>query len=141
MTGIEVVGILLAFYPVVIDGLKLCKAVSSGQGIALLCDDLENERIRYIEFLGLLFGQDAVREEQERLKDNILPISRPNPRQQRQQRNLERRLGQAKAELVFSTLRNMHEVLQLMSQDIEKAKSGSSLVSCDPVNGPPEFLS
>jgi hypothetical protein len=125
MSGIEVVGILLAFYPVVIDGLKLCKAVSSGQGIALLCDDLKNEEIRYTEFLGLLFGQDVVREEQKRLKDNRSPTSKLNPCQQL---NLERRLGKAKAELVFSTLSNMQEVLQLMSQDIEKAKSGSSLV-------------
>jgi hypothetical protein len=125
MSGIEVVGILLAFYPVVIDGLKLCKAVSSGQGITLLCDDLKNEELRYTEFLGLLFGQDVVREEQKRLKDNMLPALKQYPRQQL---NLERRLGKAKAELVISTLRNMHEVLQLMSQDIDKAKSGSSLV-------------
>jgi hypothetical protein len=119
MSGYEVIGVVLAVYPVVIDGIKLCKAVASGQGIAELVDDLKNEEIRYTEFLGCLFGIDFVKEEQARLSAGKTPAPNPTPRQQT---NLERRLGKTKTDLIFSTLERMNRVLESMRADIEKAR-------------------
>ncbi|CZR52362.1 uncharacterized protein PAC_02239 [Phialocephala subalpina] len=124
MTGFEVIGVLLGVYPVVIDGLKLCKAVASGQGIRLLVDDLKDEEIRYTESLGHLFGTEFVNELQARQRDAKTPISYPTPRQQT---NLEQRLGRSRTELICSTLEGMKNVLESMQRDIEKARAGEGL--------------
>jgi len=124
--------VLLGVYPVVIDGLKLCKAVASGQGIRLLVDDLKDEEIRYTESLGHLFGTDFVNELQARQRDAKTPISYPTPRQQT---NLEQRLGRSRAELICSTLEGMKNVLEAMQRDIEKASAGKGLVSLNLASG------
>jgi len=119
MSGYEVIGVVLAVYPVVTDGIKLWKAVASGQGIAELNDDLKNEEIRYKESLGRLFEIDVVKEEQTRLLAGKTPAPNPTPRQQT---NLERRLGKTKTDLIFSTLECMNGVLESMRADIGKAR-------------------
>lgn len=125
MSGIEAIGLVLAIYPVVIDGLKLYKAAASGQGIGILIDDLISEELRYNQFLGHLFGEDFVESEQRRVKGGTALCSSTTPRQHA---NLERRLGKRKADLVFSTLEDMKHVLDSLQRDIGKAASVNELV-------------
>jgi hypothetical protein len=130
MSGFEVISVVLGVYPIVIDGLRTCKAAKSGKGLGLLVNDLRNEEIRYTEFLGQLLGMDLAYDEKARLTDGTIRVSNLTSRQQT---NLERRLGKAKAELICSTLEGMKEVLERMQQDIEKARASNSLVRRNPI--------
>ena len=51
MSGFEVVGLILALYPVVIDAVQYCKKVRSGEIIRDIFEDVRTERIIFCNYI------------------------------------------------------------------------------------------
>lgn len=116
MSGFEVIGLVLAFYPVVLDVYKKCK----GEGIEKAIRRLEIERFLFDDFVSRLLGPDLQLEEGQllRLKSSKdLNCWKENDLQAK----LEHRHGFVKTKHVISLINDLHTSLQAIERDLPGA--------------------
>jgi hypothetical protein len=117
MSGFEVIGVILAVWPVVVNGLTMFKATKEGRGYGLLLNELRTEEIIYRECVHHLLQAhvpeaDLVQlTDRKRLnlalwKDRALHFS------------LERRLGHEKSKIVLETLEEMDKLLVSLGEKL-----------------------
>lgn len=110
MSGFEVVGLVLAIYPLVINGIQFYKACKSGQGWGLLLQEYKTEQIIYTEFVYHLLASDISEADLRQLTTR----KKPNQglwRDKKLNDGLQERLGKDKSEVVISTLEEMDKLL------------------------------
>ncbi len=123
-SGIEVVGIVLALYPIVVDAWQAYKAAKSGIEVAQLIQRLETEQIVFDEFVDRLVGSSISKTER-------ASFNTQNPRQrgergevvgcwqnQELQADLKTRLGYSKMRNILDIIANIHKLLDTMRTEL-----------------------
>jgi hypothetical protein len=128
MSGFEVIGEVLAVWPVVVNALSLYKATKDGRAYGLLLNELRTEEQVYSEFVRLLLQADVPEADLVQLTDS----KRPNLglwKDRALHFSIERRLGQEKSKLVTETLLEMDKLLVSLSEKLGGSEDVSSLLS------------
>jgi hypothetical protein len=119
--GIEVIGLVLALYPLVVDAWHARKAVESGVEVNQMIQRLKTEQIIYNEFIQHLVGSSISEAERARLK-------RVSPGQgngcwddPELQSDLKKRLGFEKMQNVLTLVGNIHVLLEAMREGLPGA--------------------
>lgn len=129
MSGFEVIGLVLALYPCLIDGLKAYKKFRSGQMIENLVKSLKVEQLIYSEFVEAIL-QSAVSEaelirltncvsekELVRLDDSASPFLRLW-KATALQLSLNTYFGPEKGGILLSTIRDIQRELEAIERDV-----------------------
>lgn len=125
--GIEVVGIVLALYPIVVDTWQAYKAAKSGTEVNQMIQRLQTEQIVFQEFVHHLVGS-SITESQRAL----LIGSKPRERGQQGeevgcwhdpglQADLKARLGFEKMQNILTIVENIQALLGCMSKELPGA--------------------
>lgn len=122
MTGFEVVGLVLALYPLVVHALRATnKAVKSGVDVSHMVQRLKTEQIIYNEFVQHLVGSSVSEAERAR-------INSTSPRQEdgcwgdpELQADLKMRLGWEKMQNILTIVENIHKLLESIREEIPGA--------------------
>ena len=114
MSGFEAIGLILGFWPLIVNGLQVYKAAKNGQGWDLLCDEFRVEEFIYIDCVRHLLAADVS-------ESNLLQLTtREKPNQhlwkdQALHRCLEKRLGPERTPMVLKTLQEMDTILSSLA--------------------------
>ncbi len=114
MSGFEVIGVLLAVWPEVVNGLVMYKATKDGRGYGLLLNELKTEETVFRECVQQLLQADVPEADLVQLTDR----KRSNVglwKDKELHFSLERRLGYEKSKLVLKTLVEMEKLLVSLS--------------------------
>lgn len=115
MSGFEVVGVILAVWPLVINGIQLYKSCKAGQGWSLLLTEFKTEGIIYTEFVCHLLAADVSEADLRQLTAR----NKPNQglwKDKKLNNGLKERLGVDKSEVVISTLEEMDKLLTSLTR-------------------------
>lgn len=115
MSGFEIVGVVLAVWPLVINGIQLYKSCRAGQGWGLLLTEFKTEGIIYTEFVCHLLASDVSEADLRQLTTR----SKPNQglwRDKKLNDGLKERLGVDKSDVVISTLEEMDKLLTSLTR-------------------------
>lgn len=115
MSGFEAIGLILAVWPLVVNGLQLYKAAKNGQGWDLLCDEFRVEEFLYIDCVRHLLAADVSE------GDLLQLTSRDKPNQHLWNdpvlhKSLEKRLGRERTTMVLKTLQEMDTILSSLAE-------------------------
>ena len=127
MSGFEVIGVIFAVYPCIMDALALYKDTKAGKGAASLSRNLKTESIIFGDFIYHLLAPSVSDDEYARLKD---PKS-PNLglwENSKLQSHLRTRLGSERAELVVEILQEMKTILSSLEHELSPDRNEHSIV-------------
>ena len=115
MSGFEVVGVVLALFPVVVDGVRTWKQVNSGQPLEHLIRDIITEQMIFRCWLGRLL-MPAVRVEA--LKEMLDPKSDKYGRWKDPclRTAIEQAFGFATTDFLLSTFDDIHKELRAIQE-------------------------
>jgi hypothetical protein len=115
MSGFEVIGVVLAVYPVVLNACQLYKATRSGEAIEKLIRRLDIEQFLFDDFVSRLLGPDVGESQLLRLKTSTdLGSWKENDLQAK----LEQRHGFVKTKHIISLINDLNELLQSIQRDL-----------------------
>jgi len=117
MSGFEVIGVVLAIWPVVVNGLAMYKATKDGRAYGTLLNELRTEEFVYREFVQHLLQADVPEADLVQLTDR----KRSNVglwKDRALNFSLERRLGHEKSKLVQETLVKMEKLLVSLGEKL-----------------------
>ncbi|KAL9120120.1 MAG: hypothetical protein Q9187_003324 [Circinaria calcarea] len=124
MSGFEIVGVILAVYPLIGTALKVYQATKSRRGAASLALAISTEEIIFSEFVQNLLAPNVSSEaELVRLADpssQNLELWKDTTLQQ----NLRNRLGPRKAKVVLETLCEIGELLKSLQDELSHKDHG-----------------
>lgn len=127
--GIEVVGIVLALYPIVIDAWQAYKAAKTGVDVLPLITRFRTEHIIFEEFVGHLLGSSISEKEKAQL-------IKTSPRQRggneeaggscwqnpEVQADLKMRLGYSKMRNILAIIAHIHSLLEIMYTELSPTR-------------------
>jgi hypothetical protein len=111
MSGLEVIGLVLSLWPVVVDAVDIYKAMKEGRGADLLRHELDTEEYIFREFVHGLLSSAAVTDA------DLIQLSdrnRPNTglwKDRALHSKLEKRLGPERSKIVLKSLVEMDKLL------------------------------
>jgi hypothetical protein len=117
MSGFEVIGVVLAAWPVVVSSLTKYKATKDGRGYGTLLNELRTEEFVYREFVQHLLQADVPEADLVQLTDRKRPIV-GLWKDRALNFSLERRLGHEKSKLVQETLVKMEKLLVSLGEKL-----------------------
>src|SRR5436305_13527951 len=118
MLGFEIVGVILAIWPMVKTAVALHKARKNGRENDLLLHQLDTEELIFRESVHRLLASDVSEAELIQLSDS----NRPNVdlwKNEALQSNLKRRLGHDKSKTVLKTLEEMGGLLESLREKLD----------------------
>ena len=127
MSGFEIVGVIFAVYPCIVDALALYKNTKAGKGAASLSRNLKTESIIFGDFVYHLLTPSVSDDEYARLKDPKSPKLGvwENPELQS---HLRYRLGAERAEVVVEILQEIKTILHSLEAEISPGRNEHSIV-------------
>lgn len=118
MSGFEVIGVVLAVWPLVVNGIQVYKLARSGQGWELLYDQFSTEKIVYVECIQHLLVPHLCDSDLKQLTE----IAEPNTallKDPEIHRALEARLGSQKSLIILKTIQDMYGLLRKLSEKMQ----------------------
>ena len=117
MSGIEVVGLILGLYPVIIKALDVYTATRGDKGAHSLARNLTTEKIIFREFVHKLVASNVSEAELVRLKISA-PPDHALWKDKTLQANMRARLGTDKADNVVEILGEIQDLLKALHNDL-----------------------
>ncbi|KAI4210335.1 MAG: hypothetical protein LQ351_006784 [Letrouitia transgressa] len=127
MSGIEVAGVILGLYPVIITALDLYRATKGGKGALSLARNLKTEEIIFGEFVHHLVAPNVSKADLIRLKSSASP-DLALWTDKTLQANMRARLGAEKADNVVGILKEMHALLKDLQRELGPIAHGVDLL-------------
>lgn len=124
MSGFEVIGVLLAVYPVVVTACNAYKAASTGDGYEKLIRRLNMEAFLFDDFVSRLLGPDIGESQLLRLKSSSDPGFW---KENNVQGKLEQRHGALRTQHILSLINDSNTLLRSIQRDLPGA--GRAFVS------------
>lgn len=118
MSGFEAIGVVLAVWPLVVNGIQVYKLARSGQGWDLLYDQFVTEQVIYQECVLHLLAPELSESDLAQLIQGDKPNG-PLLKDPAVTRGLEGRLGQQKSQIVLKTIQSMDSLLQLLKEKMQ----------------------
>lgn len=118
MSGFEVIGLVLALYPMILDGIKAYQTVKTGQGIKDLVAEVKGEQIVFHNHLADLLGPLVPCQD-------ITPFLDPKSKQFSRWKNvqflnsIESTYGQDKGSFLLFTLKEIKKELDAIQHDLK----------------------
>ena len=128
MSGFEIVGVILAVYPVVASALTYYKATRGGRGAASLILSLKIESVIFDEFVYKLLAPNAFQDEQVRRKGTSSP-DLDLWKDPLLQEHIKSRLGSRKAEVVVEILERIKALLISLELEFSPIPNDHTIVS------------
>jgi hypothetical protein len=126
MSGFEIVGLVMAAWPMVVNGVSLCKATMGRRGANSLRDQLDTEEFIFRQFVRDLLSSDVADADLVQISDS----NRPNTsfwKNRGLHSKLEARLGPDGTKIVWSNLEEMDKLLTKLRDKF------ASINAADPV--------
>ena len=124
MSGFEVVGLVLAIYPMLIDGIRTYQKLRSGQLLADLLKDVLEEQIVFHNWIGhLLMRSVPAQELRDLLDHNSAAFARWHDHRLHQ--IIEQSYGRVQASFLLETLADVHGELERIKGDLSTLKSSA----------------
>lgn len=123
MSGIEVAGVILGLYPAIITALNVYRATKGGKGALSLARNLKTEEIIFGEFVHHLVAPNVSKADLVRLKTSASP-DLALWTDKTLQANMRARLGAEKADNVVGILKEMHELLETLQEELAPVAHG-----------------
>ena len=123
MSGIEVIGVILGLYPVIIKALDVYKATRGGKGASSLERNLRTEEIIFGEFVHKLVAPNVSETELVRLKVSA-PPDLALWENKTLQANMRARLGTDKADNVVEILGEIQDLLETLHKELAPSARG-----------------
>ncbi|KAL9609699.1 MAG: hypothetical protein Q9167_005549 [Letrouitia subvulpina] len=127
MSGIEAAGIILGLYPVIITALDVYKATKGGKGALSLARNLKTEEIIFGEFVHHLVAPNVSKADLVRLKISASP-DLALWTNKTLQADMRARLGAEKANNVVEILKEIHELLISLQEELAPSVHGVELL-------------
>jgi hypothetical protein len=119
MSGFEVIGVVLAMWPLVVNGIEGYKMAKSGQGWGLLYIQFRTERWIYVDCIRHLLASELSEAEIAQLTGGDKPNT-PLLQDAAVQRALSGKLGSEKSQLVLEIIQDMDILLTSLSEKMQK---------------------
>jgi hypothetical protein len=123
MSGFEVIGIILAAWPVVLSAVDVYKTSKDSKGAERLHRELDIEEVIFREFLHTLLASDVSDSDLVQLSVQLNDRSIPNTglwKDGALQSKLQRRLGPDKTRVTLSSLEEMDNLLTSLNTQIKR---------------------
>jgi hypothetical protein len=120
-SGFEIVGVVLAFYPIVVDAWQAYKAAKSGIEINQMIQRLKTEQIIFHEFVHHLVGSSISEAERARLNTSHPREAAGCWKDPALESDLKMRLGYVKMQNILTIVGNIHTLLKSMSEELPGA--------------------